>query len=123
MQREREEWLEELIGKSVVSASLDDGTLRLSDGTTLFFQKSDTSCCSWIDLVGLATTSNVITSADLRDNEDETGGFGPYEAWVHVVTEAGEFHLADAEGNATSGYYLHGFALGVTVVKPSVQDA
>jgi hypothetical protein len=104
--------LNHLIGKSIVGATVD--TLTLSDGTRLRFDRSDSDCCSWIELRSLSTTDNVITAAEFRDNEDESDG--DYKAWLHVVTEAGELNIAEAEGNAGNGYYLHGFALGVTVL-------
>ncbi len=110
------EWLGLLPGRSVVSASLETGRMVLSDGTVLVFDKENWDCCSWVDLTGLATTENIITLAEPRNNE--TDGVGPYKAWIHVVTKAGELHLADADGDASNGYYLHGFALGVTVIDP-----
>lgn len=112
--------LEHLIGKSVVSATVD--TLTLSDGSRLQFEREEYDCCTSIELRSLSTTDNVITAAEYRDNEDETGGEGEYKAWLHVVTEAGELNIAEAEGNAGNGYYLHGFALGVKVL-PASQEA
>jgi hypothetical protein len=113
-----EGWLKYLLGKSVTFASLEAGVLVLSDGTRLVFDKENWSCCSQVDLTGLATTANVITAAELQDDEDEADPVGEYRAWVHVVTEAGELNLAEADGDASNGCYLHGFALGVTVVPP-----
>jgi hypothetical protein len=110
--------LDHLIGKSVTGATED--TLTLSDGTRLQFERETSDCCSWQNLFSLSTTTNVITAAEFRDNEDETGGEGEYRAWLHVITEAGELNIAEAEGNASNGYYLHGFALAVTVIPPEV---
>jgi hypothetical protein len=110
--------IDHLIGKTVTDATED--TLTLSDGTRLQFDREADDCCSWIALRSLSTTSNVITAAEFRDNEDETGGEGAYRAWLHVVTEAGELNIAEAEGDASNGYYLHGFALGVTVLPAEV---
>lgn len=109
--------LTHLIGKSVVSATVD--TLTLSDGTRLQFELDESDCCSWMELRSLSTTGNVITAAEFRDNEDEIDDYGNYKAWLHVVTEAGELNIAEAEGNAGNGYYLHGFALDVTVLPPA----
>lgn len=106
--------LDHLIGKSITAATED--TLALSDGTRLRFDREESDCCSWIQLSSLSTTDSIITAAEFRDNEDETGGEGAYKAWLHVVTEAGELNIAEAEGDASNGYYLHGFALGVTVL-------
>lgn len=116
-------YLEHLIGKRVVSANTETGEMTLSDGSRLIFQTTDSECCSFIDLAALHTTDAVILSAETRDNEDETGGEGEYKAWVHVVTEAGELNIAEADGNASNGYYLHGFALDVEVVPPPAQVA
>lgn len=112
--------LKHLIGKRVVSATLD--TLTLSDGTSLQFERETSDCCSWLNLFSLSTTDNVITAAEFRDNENETGGEGEYRAWLHVVTEAGELNIAEAEGDASNGYYLHGFALDITVVVPEASS-
>jgi hypothetical protein len=110
--------IEHLIGKAVVNATVD--TLTLSDGTRLRFDREESDCCTWIGLRSLSTTDNIIMAAEFRDNEDETGGEGAYRAWLHVVTEAGELNIAEAEGDAGNGYYLHGFALGVTALPAEV---
>lgn len=102
-----------LVGHRIVDASAD--TLTLDDGTEMRFQHSVTECCSQVELVRLATTENIITAATVADNELATGGQGAYRAWIQVVTQAGEFRVAEADGDASNGYYLHGFALGVTV--------
>lgn len=111
--------LAHLVGKSITAADVTAGTLTLSDGTQLTFDKTNDSCCSSIDLTSLATTENVITAATFGDNEEETGGEGKYKAWLRVVTEAGELNIAEADGDASNGYYLHGFALNVTVTSVS----
>lgn len=110
--------LTHLVGQSVTAADLDGGTLTLSDGTVVTFDKTNHDCCSSIELTALNVTGNVITAASFGDNEDKTGGDGAYKAWLHVVTEAGELNIAEADGDASNGYYLHGFALDVTVTLP-----
>lgn len=110
--------IDHLIGKTVTNATTD--TLTLSDGTRLRFDREASDCCTWIELRSLSTTDNIITGAEFRDNEDDTNGEGAYRAWLHVVTEAGELNIAEAEGNAGNGYYLHGFALSVTVLPAEV---
>lgn len=107
--------LQRLIGTKVMSANQD--SLFLSDGTQLRFDREDYDCCSSIELRSLSTTNHIITAAEFRDNEDETGGEGRYKAWLHVVTEAGELNIAEADGDASNGYYLHGFALGVEIIE------
>lgn len=105
-----------LIGHRVVEAT--GNTLYLDNGATLEFQEHNDDCCSTVELDKLATTDHVITSMTVEDNENETGGEGAYRAWIHVITEAGELNIAEADGNASNGYYLHGFALRVTVTQP-----
>jgi hypothetical protein len=101
-------------GKSVVNV---DGTIMtLSDGTRLEFDDTNSDCCSYMDLQELHTTDNIITKAEFRDDEGETGGTGPYSASIYVMFDGGGMDIATATGDATNGYYLHGFALGVTVL-------
>lgn len=106
-------YLEHLVGKSVVSADKTTGEMLLSDGSKLIFDRSNSDCCSWIDLTELRTTDAMILSATEEDTDEGEGG---YDAWVHVVTEAGDLRIAEADANASNGYYLHGFALNVKVV-------
>ena len=110
---ENEKALDHLLGKSIVA--VEENIMTLSDGTVLTFDSEASDCCSYLELERLVTTENIITAATFGDNEDETGGEGAYRAWLHVVTEAGELNIAEAEGDASNGYYLHGFALGITV--------
>lgn len=110
-----ENYLDHLVGKSIVSADATTGEMLLSDGSKLIFDTSNSDCCSYIALQDLRTTDAMILSAE--EGDDDTGE-GAYSAWVHVVTEAGELNIAEAEGDASNGYYLHGFALNVRVVKP-----
>lgn len=110
------DWTEHLIGKSVVSADKESGTLTLSDGTIMAFDKSNSDCCSWIELMDMSAVGNIITAATI---EDDSTGVNEYKAWVHVVTRSGfETNIVEADGNASNGYYLDGFALGVTVTLP-----
>ena len=111
----QDSWLDLLVGKSIVAADTEAGTLELSDGTVLEFDRDNGDCCSYIDLTVLRATNNIITAATLEDNEEDTGYVGEYSAWLQVITDEGPLKVAEAEGNATNGYYLHGFALGVTV--------
>jgi hypothetical protein len=107
-------YLEHLVGKSIISADPATGEMILSDGSKLFFDTYNSDCCSWIELTDLKTTDAMILSAEEQDTDEGEGG---YSAWVHVVTEAGDLNIAEADADASSGYYLHGFALGVKVVK------
>jgi hypothetical protein len=110
-----EEVLPLLIGRKVVA--IDYPSLTLDDGSVLTFDTENDDCCSYIELKRLTATDHVITAASFMDNEDETGGEGPYRASLYVLTEAGGVHLAEADGDASNGYYLHGFALGVKVAR------
>jgi hypothetical protein len=112
-----DEDLDFLLGQRIVAVDLEAGTLTLSNDNKVQIETTHYDCCSFIDLVRLATTDNVITAAGFGDDEDETGGEGSYSAWIYVVTDDGAvIHVADAEGNASNGYYLHGFALSVELV-------
>lgn len=106
-------YLEHLVGKGIASADAKTGEMLLSDGSRLIFDTSNSDCCSYIELIELRTTDALILSAEEQDDDTGEGG---YNAWVHVVTEAGELNIAEAEGNASNGYYLHGFALSVKVM-------
>lgn len=102
------------MGHRVVSASTEDATLELDNGVKIIFDRENSDCCSWIELSRLATVDNIITDAGFRGDAEE----GPYEAELYVVTEAGEFNVAEAVADASNGYYLHGFALGAQVIFP-----
>lgn len=109
-----------LVGNSIVSADVSTGRLVLSDGTVLQVAASNDECCSFVNLTALRTVGNVITAVRLEDEDGagESLASSPYRAWVSVLTDAGELvDVAEAAGDATSGYYLHGFALPVTVVE------
>jgi len=69
-----------LVGHKVIGASIEDATLTLDNGTKIRFDRENSDCCSSIDLTALHTTDNIITSAEFRDNEDETGGEGEYKS-------------------------------------------
>lgn len=112
------DWEEVLVGRSIVEASFEEGTLTLDDGTVFRFDKENDDCCSWVELAALRATNNVITAVTVDDDEGEEGE-GPYKAWMQVVTDSGEVvNVAELEGDASNGYYLHGFALGVTLERP-----
>lgn len=115
---------EALVGHKVISASIDNtvGTLGLDNGTTLLIDAYTYDCCSWQELTTLTTVNNVITAVRVEDNEYLTGDEGPYKAWVTVVTEADEYRLAEADADASNGYYLHGWCLNVTVTKGGESD-
>lgn len=109
-----------LVGRSIVSASTEDATLVLDDGTVLEFDRSNSDCCSWIELTALRGTNNVITRAEFGDDEDDpdNDNYPYYNAWLQVITDEGPLKVAEAHGNASNGYYLHGFALNVNVEVP-----
>jgi hypothetical protein len=72
------------------------------------------------ELKALASSTSIVTAAKFRDTEQmgTYGELGSYSATITVITEAGELNLANAEGDASNGYYLHGFALDITVSPP-----
>jgi hypothetical protein len=102
-----------LVGHRVVSVT--DDTATLDNGTRIRFQKENSDCCSYVELRQLHAVDHIITAARFEDNST---GMNGYEAWLTVVTESGSCRIAEAEGDATSGYYLDGFALQVTVETP-----
>lgn len=106
-----------LVGHKVVSVCLETGQLLLDNGTVLEVQKEADYCCSYVELTGLFTTDNIITDVRIEDDEgDYDSHEGDYKAWIQVITEAGPINIATADGDASNGYYLHGFALAVTVI-------
>lgn len=114
-----EEVVEILVGNSVVGTT--ENTLTLLDGTVLEVERSNSDCCSYIELERLASSEGIITAAKFDDNE--TDGTGAYKAWIYVLTEAGELNIAEADGDASNGYYLHGFALSVWMIQEPVPGA
>lgn len=110
------DYLKHLIGKTVINADVKTGEMLLSDGSKLIFDKHVDDSLAWIHLTDLHATEAMILSA--KEEDDETGDCeGEYRTWVHIVTESGvSMKLAEAEGDASNGYYLHGFALDVKVV-------
>jgi hypothetical protein len=108
---------EKLVGHKIVRASLADATLTLDDGTVLKFDRENSDCCSYLELMTLHTTDNLITSARFEDDEEDLGE-GSYSAWLTVITETGDqYAVAEASGSLGSGYYLHGFALNIEVIE------
>ncbi len=117
---DRETFAEHMVGKSIVRVEPDTGEMWLSDGTTLVFDKFNDECCTSIELVDMLAVPHMIMAAGVGD--DETAGMGEYKAWVWVLTQAGQFRVVEADGDAGNGYYLHGFALGVRVYGPDGQE-
>lgn len=113
-------WTQHLVGKSIINADVDKGELTLSDGTVMRFDKSNSDCCSSIELMDMSTTGNIITAATVAD---DSHGQGDYKAWVEVITKSGIHRVVEADGDASNGYYLDGFALGVVVVEPDSPTA
>jgi hypothetical protein len=108
-----QEVIDHLVGRRVVHAT--ETTLTLDNGVGLQFDTSNSDCCSFIELERLNTVPNIISSAKFESPDDDEG---EYKAWIHVLTETGdEYKVAEADGNASNGYYLHGFALGVKLVE------
>ena len=103
------------IGRRIVKA--EDNIVTLDNGVMVEFDTEESCCCSTIDLSKLCTVEHVITDVVYSDTEDQTGGEGPYTAWMKGVTEAGEFIIAEADGDASNGYYLHGFTLGFKILE------
>ena len=117
-------WIRLLEGRRIADAT--ETRLTLDDGTTLDFSQEEDDCCSWVVLKHLASTDAIITRAEeVIENSDavyEAGAFGKRvstRVFIHVVTAAGELNVAEAEFCPGNGFYLHGFALEVTVCQVS----
>lgn len=108
-----------LVGNMITE--VEDTVITLSNGAQLKFEKETGECCSWIELKKLATTPSIITAAKFED--DEGDGDDPYKAWIHVITEAGELNVAEADCDPGTGYYLHGFSLDVWLIKDRLEPA
>ena len=93
--------------------------VHLSDGTVLGVEIGARECCSYLELKELSTVDNVIMSWRKESHYHEgTHGKGPYTSQIVVVTKDGQTSaIARAEGDASNGYYLTGWALDVRVVK------
>lgn len=98
--------------------------MHLSDGTVLGVETGADDCCSYLDLKELVTTDHIITSwreESHYPSPDWAGASeasGPYTSQIIVVTEDGQTSaIARADGDASNGYYLTGWALDVRVVK------
>jgi hypothetical protein len=112
------DWDDILVGRTIVEADTGHARLTLDNGAVIEFDRSNDDCCSYVELTRLRATNNVITKVEVKDNEDETGGEGAYKAWMQVLTDSGEvIKIAEMDGNASNGYYLHGFALGVRLIR------
>lgn len=107
--------LDSLIGTEVVDYALDEtyAYITLSDGRELRIERENSDCCSWIELVQINAHPGIITAASYENTPDDSGA---YEAWIYVVTEDSAYRLVEASADASSGYYLHGFALHVEFI-------
>lgn len=105
-----------LIGRKITHTDPDTGRLTLDNGTIVEIDTRADDCCSYLQLAELHTTEHAITNVWTTDDEHITGGDSPYTAWIYVLTDGGEKAIAEAHGDATSGFYLHGFALNAHVI-------
>lgn len=107
-----------LVGRKIVDTNVRAGTLTLDDGTVVEFETEITDCCSYLSLTDLHTTTSIITAAGIKDDEDEDSLDSRYNAWVYAITDGGEKAIVEAEGDAMSGYYIHGFELKARIYPP-----
>lgn len=109
-----------LVGRQIVDTNTKEGTLTLDDGTVIEFETEITDCCSYLSLTDLHTTASIITAAGIKDDEgeDEDSLDSQYNAWVYAITDGGEKAIVEAEGDAMSGYYIHGFELKAKIHPP-----
>lgn len=107
------DWDEVLVGHKIVESDFEAGTITLDDGKVIKVQKNNDDCCSWVELTALRTTDHIITAVKVENTDDDEG---EYKAWMQVITEGGPINVMEMDGNASNGYYLHGFALPVELV-------
>lgn len=109
-----------LVGRSI-DVVIEPDTLVLDNGVRLRFDRYNSSCCSYIELELVRATYSIITKVEVSDDEDEAEArnTSEYKAKITVLTEAGNYvDIAEAHGDFSNGYYLHGFALDVEVIEP-----
>jgi hypothetical protein len=105
-----------LVGHQIVDAYREQGFgwLKLDDGTLIQIDEDQSDCCSYSDLTKITTTDNLITAVSLVDDDDPESGYRE-RARIQVVTESGIVDVAECITDPSSGYYLHGWSLGITV--------
>lgn len=124
-----------LVGRKIVATEFTevgrDAVLILDNGTRLRVDGNASDCCSWSNLVSVATCDNIITSVQIEETDEEvvhTGGKrrdGNPFTWtetlertrITVITDGGPVEIINSITDPSSGYYLHGWSLDVTVLE------
>lgn len=113
--------LQEVLEGRSIDQVIEPDTLVLDNGVRLRFDQSNSSCCSWIELDLVRATYSIITKVEVTDDEEEAekNNTSEFKAKITVLTESGKYvDIAEAHGDFSNGYYLHGFALDVEVIEP-----
>ena len=96
---------------------VEDDTLTLDNGTTLFFRGNEGcgGCSSgWYDVTELNTCDNVITDVEfVTDEEDEWEADKSYKIFVYAENQ--RIKIAQIDGSDGSGYYGTGYSIYVTL--------
>lgn len=124
-----------LVGRKIVATEFteagEDAVLILDNGTRLRVDGHTSDCCSWSNLVSVATCDNIITSVQIEEAMEDvvhTDGKrrdGSAFTWtetlertrITVITDGGPVEIINSITDPSNGYYLHGWSLDVYVVE------
>lgn len=104
--------LNELQGKSITNIDGPANRITLNDGTVLDIMGT-ADCCAWYEahVYSIDLTDNIIT--DVRT--DPLDGDGPDSYTLTIISADKTVAAVDVTGDSTSGYYVHGVDLRVTM--------
>lgn len=124
-----------LVGRRIVAAEFTevggDAVLVLDSGTRLRVDGHAADCCSRAELVSVATCDNIITAVDIVETDERVGHVDPgldpgtEYVWLEtlertriiVITDGGPVEIINSITDPSSGYYLHGWSLDVTILE------
>lgn len=103
------------VGRSIVSADQESGTLVLDNGVKVKVVPNEGSCCESGDyfLTNMEKFENVITSAKVKIIEDSKSEKKTYKLSVYGAGVKNHKAVAIVTGDDGSGYYGTGFVLEV----------
>lgn len=124
-----------LVGRKIVATEFtevgQDAFLILDNGTRLRVDGHAHDCCSFAELVSVATCDNLITSVQIEETDERVEHVDPgldpgtEYVWLEtlertriiVITDGGPVEIINSITDPSSGYYLHGWSLDVTVLE------
>lgn len=123
-----------LVGRKIVATEFTevggDAILILDNGTRLRVDGHAADCCSFAELVSVATCDNIITAVDIVETEEDVEHVDLYSdgttyPWretlertrIIVITDGGPVEIINSITDPSSGYYLHGWSLDVTMLE------